>query len=254
MAVSALGGRTVLVAASAPLVARLTGALNDRGATVVPCATVRLTPPADLSALDATIRRWPSYDWVVFTSARAVDAVVDQARALRIDLSRFRGKIAAVGPATRARLRSAGLQVHAVPDEFLTDAIPDALGKVHGMKILLPRSRLARKSLGAELRRRGADVTEVDAYDAIPASPDLNAIRKAPRIDFVVITSASAARNLVAVLPKDLQDRVRTEAETACIGPVAADEARALGFRVTVVAAEHTVRGIVDSLASGAHE
>ena len=147
-----------------------------------------------------------------------------------------------------------GLPVHVVPNEFLTDAIPDALGDVRDLRILLPRSSLARKSLGAELRRRGAKVTEVDAYDTVPTSPDLDAIRKAHRIDYVVITSASAVRNLVTLLPKDLQDRVRTEAETACIGPVTADEARALGFRVTVVAAEHTVRGLVDSLASGAHE
>jgi uroporphyrinogen-III synthase len=254
MAALALGGRTVLVAASAPILARLAGALSDHGATVVPCATVRLTPPPDSSALDESIRRWPSYDWVVFTSARAADAVVRRARMLRVDLSRYAGRVAAVGPATKASVLATGLPVHVVPDEFLTDAIPDSLGDVRGMKVLLPRSRLARKSLGAELRRRGADVTEVDAYDAVPASPDLNAIRRAPRIDYVVVTSASAVRNLVTLLPKDLQDRVRTEAETACIGPVTADEARALGFRVTVVATEHTVRGLVDSLARGAHE
>lgn len=254
MDVETLKGQTVLVAASAPLVERLTRALSDRGATVVPCATVRIAPPADASALEDAIRRWPSFDWVVFTSARAVDAVVDRARSLPVDLSRFAGRIAAIGPATKAKLLAAGLPVHAVPGEFLTDAIPDALGSVDGMRILLPRSRLARKSLGAELRRRGADVTEVDAYDATPASPDLDAIRKAPRIDFLVITSASAVRNLAAILPKDLQDRVRMEAETACIGPVTANEARALGFRVTVVAAEHTVRGLVDRLAGGVHE
>jgi uroporphyrinogen-III synthase len=252
MAPGPLGGRTVLVAASDPIVARLAGALRDRGASVVPFPTIRLTPPADPSSLDDAIRRWSSYDWVAFTSSRAVDAVVDRARALGIDLSQSPGRIAAVGPVTRARLLAAGLPVHAVPDEFLTDAIPDVLGEVRGRQILLPRSRLARKSLGAELRRRGAEVTEVDAYDAVPASPDLNAIREAPRIDYVVITSASAARNLVALLPEDLQNRVRA-AETACIGPVTADEARGLGFRVTVVAAEHTVRGLLDTLAGGTH-
>ncbi|HYY47225.1 MAG TPA: uroporphyrinogen-III synthase [Thermoplasmata archaeon] len=249
MAVRGLEGRTVLVAGSAPLVARLTRALRDQGATVVPCPTVRLAPPSDPSALDAAIRRWSSNDWVVFTSARAVDAIVDRARALQVDLSRFHGKIAAVGPATRARLEAARLPVHAMPDEFLTDAIPDAVGDVCGMQILLPRSRLARKSLAEELRGRGANVTEVEAYDALPASPDLDAIRATPRFDFVVLTSASAARNLVALLTNDLQDRVRTEAEAVCIGPVTADEAHRLGFRVTIVAREHTVRGLVESLA-----
>jgi uroporphyrinogen-III synthase len=243
-----LDGHTVLVAASESRAKRLAQGLRDLGADAIPFPTVRITPPADVQVLDQAIRTWASYDWIVFTSTHGVDAVVDRARVLGIDLPLGAGRLAAVGPATRARLETAGLHVDSMPDEFLTDAIPDSLGDVRGRKVLLPRSRIATQGLASKLRARGASVVEVDAYDAVPAAPDLDRIRRASRIDFVVITSASAARNLLAVLPPDLRSRIRTEAEAACIGPVTAEAARDCGLRVTIVAKDHTVRGILESL------
>ncbi|MEK6988269.1 MAG: uroporphyrinogen-III synthase [Candidatus Thermoplasmatota archaeon] len=250
-----LVGRTFLVAASEDRTDRLVEALRAQGATAIPFPTVRLVPPADIAAMDRALLRWNTYDWIVFTSTHGVDAIVERARDLTVPLSRLQGRIAAVGPATKAALEAVGLPVHVVPDEFLTDAIPDALGDVCGKSILLPRSRIARKSLADELRSRGANVVEVDAYDAVPASPDLEPIRSKRRIDFVLFTSASAAQNFASLLPKDLLERVRSTAEAACIGPVAAEAARSLGFHVTVVAEEHTVPGLVESLSKvSAHE
>src|SRR5439155_21618151 len=123
------------------------------------------------------------------------------------------------------------------------------LGDVSGRTIPLPRSSIARKHLAAELRNRGATVIEADAYDAVPAAPDVDLVRKASRIDVVLLTSASAAAHLVELLPEDVRHRLIREAEAACIGPVTADAARALGFRIGPVARDHTVEGLIESLA-----
>jgi len=243
-----LRGRTFLVAASEDLVARLVQAVRERGGHAIPFPTVRVVPPADYADLDRGIRRWPTMEWVVFTSAHGVEAVVDRARTLRVDLSRFQGRVAAVGPATRAAAEAAGLRVSVVPHEFLTDAIAGALGDVRGKTVFLPRSRLARKGLADELRGRGATVFEADAYDAVPAAPDVGLVREAARIDVVLFTSASAVNDLMALLPHDLRDRLIREAEAACIGPVTAEAARAQGFRVGEVARAHTVPGLIESL------
>ncbi len=243
-----LDGRTVLVAASEERTEKIVNALRAEGATPIPFPTVRIVPPKDLAALDRALRAWHRYDWIVFTSTHGVESVVERARTLGLALRPVSGRIAAVGPATKAAVEAAGLPVHVVPEEFLTEAIPEALGDVSGQRILLPRSRIARKSLAKDLRARGAIVTEVDAYDAVLGSPDLEAVRRASRIDFVLFTSASAAQNVVALLPGGLLERLRSRAEAACIGPVAADAARNLGFRVTVVAEEHTVPGLLESL------
>ena len=243
-----LRGRTCVVAASEDRVQRLQGELESRGARVIPFPTVRLVPPKDLAALDQALLTWPTYDWIVFTSTHGVEAVVARARELRLDLLRLRGRIAAVGPATRKAAEAAGLPVHAVPEEFLTDRIADVLGDVRGCTVLLPRSKIARKSLAVDLRRRGALVVEVDAYEAEPASPDVDALASADRVDVILFTSASAAANFTALVPPEVLDRLKQEARVACIGPVTAEAARDLGFRVAAVAEEHTIPGLVESL------
>ncbi len=248
MAGSRLAGCRVLVAASEDRTDRLVAALRAEGAIPIPFSTVRVVPPNDLAALDRALGRWPDYDWVVFTSTHGVDAIVERLRFLRVPMPAIGPKVAAVGPATKAAAEAAGLPVHAMPDEFLTDAIPHALGDVSGLRILLPRSRIARKSLASDLRVRGAHVTEVDAYDAVAPPADPDALGDASAIDFVLFTSASAAQNLASVLPPILLDGLRTGAAAACIGPVTAEAARHLGFRVAVVADEHTIPGLVRSL------
>lgn len=242
-------GRTFLVAASEDLVDRLAQAVQEKGGNAIPFPTIRLVPPKDYADLDRSLRMWRIFDWVVFTSAHGVEGVVERARALGVDLSLFQGNVATVGPATRAAAEAAGLPVSVVPDEFLTDAVAGALGDVCGQTILLPRSRIARKSLADELRERGAKVIEADAYDAVPAAPDVGLVREAARIDVVLLTSASAANHLMGLLPQEVRDRLIKEAEAACIGPVTAEAARSLGFRICVVAREHTVPGLVESLA-----
>src|SRR3989442_1399474 len=164
-------GQTFLVATSEDLADKVARAVRERGGRAIPFPTIRLVPPADCESLARGLRLWRTLDWVVFTSAPGVEPVGDRSRALGVDLAGFRGKVAAVGPATKAAAEGAGLAVSLVPNEFLTDAIAGALGDVCGRTIFLPRSRIARKSLADDLRDRGAQVIEADAYGAIPAPP-----------------------------------------------------------------------------------
>ncbi|MGQ0796732.1 MAG: uroporphyrinogen-III synthase [Methanobacteriota archaeon] len=243
-----LAGKTVLVVASEERTVRLAEMLQARGALAIPFPTVRIVPPQDPGALDEAVRRWCAFDWVVFTSSNGVDAVVARAKALAIDLTAGSAKIAAVGPATKAAAESAGLAVRAMPEEYLTDEIASALGDVCGQSILLPRSALARRSLADELRARGASVRDVVAYDPTIAEPDLDRLRSAGRIDVIVFTSASAARNLAALLSEEDVRRLREEAEAACIGPITAEAVRELGFRIASVSGEHTVAGLIKAV------
>lgn len=215
---------------------------------MVPFPTVRIVPPKDLGPLDEALRSWASFDWIVFTSAHGVAAVADRARALHLDLRKTRCRIAAVGPVTRAALQGNGLPADIVPTEYLTDAIAGAMGDVSGKRVLLPRSRIARQSLPNALRALGAEVVQVDAYDAIaPEGPSGSALPRA--IDFVVLTSPSSAENLEAMLPEADFTRLIERTPAAAIGPVTAEAARSLGFRIAVIAQEHTIEGLVETLA-----
>lgn len=240
-------GRTFLVAASERVAGRLTERLREGGGIPIPFPTVRIEAPRDERPLDDAVRDWASFDWVVFTSANGVDAVATRARSLDVSLGGSGPRIAAVGPATREAAEAAGLSVSAMPERFLTDAIAETLGDLRGRKVLLPRSSEARKSLAEALRVRGANLVEVDAYSPAPAKEGAAAPAPSSRIDFLVFTSASVARHFADAISREELDRMR-RVPAACIGPVTAEAARALGFEVRVIAAEHSVAGLVRSL------
>jgi uroporphyrinogen-III synthase len=249
MKAGSLDGRTIVVASSEGRVASLVEAIEAQGGFAIPFPTVRLIPPPDSGPFEQALRKWASYDWVIFTSSAAVDAVSRAAARIGLDLRRLQGKIAVVGPATKAAVEAAGLPVDTMPAEFLTDSIASALGDVCGRSVFLPRSRIARKGLAEDLRGRGATVVEADAYDAASSTPDLSSLRTHARIDFVVFTSASTVRQFVSIVPTDVLERVRAESRVACIGPVTAEAASESGLRASVVASEHTIPGLVRALA-----
>lgn len=243
-----LSGRTILVTGSEDRVPVLSDALAQEGASVIRLPTVRIVPPKDFAPLDAALRGWGTFDWIVFTSAHGVDAVAERARHLHLNLRDTRARIAAVGPVTRAALHRSGLPADVMPPEYLTDEIVKVMGDVAGKTVLLPRSSISRQSLPEALRERGACVVQVSAYEAVPppASPD-GAVRS--KIDCVIFTSPSSAENLNGLVSEEEYARLLERTPAAAIGPVTAEAVRQLGFRVAIVAKEHTIDGLVQSLA-----
>ena len=97
--------------------------------------------------------------------------------------------------------------------------------------VLLPRADIGREVIADELRKQGADVTEVVAYRTVVAEPeregepDIYRMLLERRIDVVTFTSASAVRNFVRVLGAEpAADLLRTTV-VASIGPVTAEAA-----------------------------
>src|SRR2546428_2983157 len=119
-------GQTFLVATSEDLADKVARAVREKGGRAIPFPTIRLVPPADYENLDRGLRLWRTLDWVVFTSAHGVEAVLDRSRALGVDLAGFQGKVPALGPATKTAAEAARPAPPLGPDEILTDAIAGA--------------------------------------------------------------------------------------------------------------------------------
>jgi uroporphyrinogen III methyltransferase/synthase len=69
-----------------------------------------------------------AYDWLVFTSVNGVTAFFDMFFRRFQDMRDIGGaRIAAVGPATAAKLRELHLQVDLTPDEFTAKKSPRRL-------------------------------------------------------------------------------------------------------------------------------
>jgi uroporphyrinogen-III synthase len=122
--------------------------------------------------------------------------------------------------------------------ESLLDAFPPGPGRV-----LLPRAAVARDVLPAGLAERGYTVDVVEAYRTVIGRPSSEALGAAATASAVTFTSSSTVTNFLAVAG-DLP----VPPVVACIGPVTADTARAAGLTVDVVAAEHTIDGLVAAL------
>jgi uroporphyrinogen-III synthase len=247
--------------AQAPALAQRLAAL---GAVPVLFPTIEIAPLDDTAALDAALRRLAAFDWVVFTSANAVEAVSTRLAALGLSgqLGTGRPRLAAIGPATARALEARGAAAAALPDEYVAEALPASLGPVAGQRILLPQAELARDVLAADLTRRGALVEALPAYRTLPAAPDpagLAALRQG--VDALTFTSSSAVRNFVRLLAGGDQWAeagaaadgpslpALRRATVACIGPITAQTARSAGLPVAVVPAAYTLDGLVQALA-----
>jgi uroporphyrinogen III methyltransferase/synthase len=255
-----LFGRRVLVTRPRDQAVELVEKLESLGAEAVEAPMIRIAPPDDPGPLMAAAAAPDGFDWIVFTSANAVEsfmtALLDGAR----DIRALKGPLlCTVGTATAARLARYGLKVDLVPDEFRAEAVVDAIaqrGPVEGSRILLPRSNIGREVIGDRLRQLGANVVEVVAYDTElqdtqrPDDPDVYGMLLNGKLDAVTFTSASAVRNFVTIYGADQAVDLLANTVVAAIGPVTADAARELGIAVNVQPEQYTVAALVEALAA----
>src|SRR5436190_9814649 len=68
-----LTGRTILITRAAAQSADLRTRLENLGARVIECPTIQIVPPKTWKPVDDAIRKVSTYDWLLFTSANAVD-------------------------------------------------------------------------------------------------------------------------------------------------------------------------------------
>jgi uroporphyrinogen-III synthase len=223
----------------------LTDLLRAAGATVLEAPAIEILPAADTEPLDEAVADLceGGFDWVVFSSPRAVDAVCE-----RMDALGFRrgmsSMIAAVGPATAAALLEAGFHVHLVADPHTTDALAGQFPSGRG-RVLLPRADIAPAGMEAALEAKGWTPVRVVAYrTGLSATmPDeVETALAGARVDVVAFTSASTVRGFASLTP-------RRDAPAVAIGPVTARAAREEGFRVAAVGEPHTMEGVAAAVA-----
>lgn len=219
------------------------------GAHAVLFPTVEILPPLDPAPLEGVLHRLATFDWLVFTSANAVEALFGRLGTAPPPPPAA-PRIAAVGPATAAEIRRRGARVDFVPSTYLGAQLGRELPEVGGRRILVPQGDQAGTALIDALVGRGARVEAVEAYRTAP--PEQLAPQEladlAVGVDAAVFTSGSAIRHFFTLLGHDGARLALGGAVIACIGPVTSETARSLGLEVQVEPREHTVAGVVAAL------
>lgn len=209
---------------------------------------IEIQPIKNNAALERALARLDCYDWVVFTSVNAVDAVLDRQTSLMIkEMAGVR--FAAIGPKTADALRARGVRVDFVPDEYVAESILPGLGDVRGKWILLPRAEIARKALPEAIFEAGGIPHEIAVYMTLPARPDpegLAALRSG--VEVITLTSPSTVKNFIAITRQIGLDPLALPGnpQYACIGPITEEAARAEGLVNLVTASEYTTEGLIE--------
>ncbi|MGI8708814.1 MAG: uroporphyrinogen-III synthase [Actinomycetota bacterium] len=239
-------------------------AFEERGAKVVYFPTIEIQDPPSWEHLDLSIRKLAEglYSWVIFTSSNGVERFFQRLGRAELDARAFgRTKVAAVGSTTEKVLDEHGIRADFVPESFTGEALAETMGRGLG-RVLIPRAELAPREMLEILESAGFIPEEVVAYRTVVASRRATEARDiaAGGFDVVTFLSGSTATGFVGVFgpptvldlgPSDGSDSSDGSGRTvAAIGPKTAEVAADLGFRVDVVAPDHTAEGLIEALAA----
>jgi uroporphyrinogen-III synthase len=251
---SPLAGKTVVVTRGASHSAELAEALSGRGATVRLLPMISFAPPEDFAEVDAALGRLESFEWIVFTSANAVQAIEQRMDELALGFGTAGAipRVAAVGPATSLAAEKLGFSVEYVATNHSGAGLAAELEKeLKGRSVFLPRSDQASPDLPAALRRSGAVVTEVVAYRTVPPSEnDREKLKEVLKegVDGILFYSPSAVQNFLELLGRGRLDALQGRVVMVAIGPTTAGALSAAGVQRIAWAADTTTKAVIEAL------
>jgi uroporphyrinogen-III synthase len=259
-----LSGLRILVGRARHQASALSAGLRELGAQVIEIPFIEIRRPRSFAPLDLALNRLPEYDWLILTSVNGVEKLWKRICTLRISHDHLAHlKIAAIGPATRRATEDRGLKVDVVPKEYVAESVVKSLrSKVKGKRVLLARAKVARDVIPRELRKLGAQVDVVEAYETVipqTSRARLQTLLKSKRRpQIITFTSSSTARNFLELLYPTWRARPHPRSLTpvlqgihfASIGPVTSGTLRELGLEPDIEARQYTIPGLIAAIAA----
>jgi len=234
---------------------QLTRSLSELGADVIEIPTIKIVPPELKEDLVDAMLELNAYDWLVFTSPNGVTAFFEYFFRRFNDLRDIGGvRIAAIGPATAAKLKELHLQVDLMPDEALGSKIAEALNKyesVENLKICLLRAEKANRELPEALEEFGAIVDDIAVYKTVGETADPSgrvAEFTENGVDWITFTSGSTVEHFHARFDLPALVEKFPETKLASIGPETSRALKQLGLSPTVEAKMHTIDGLIETV------
>lgn len=247
-----LFGKTVIVTRARAQASVLTKKLEAQGAKVIEVPAIKIVPAKDYAPLDNAIKNLAQYKWLVFTSTNGVDYFFERLLQAKKDARALANiKLAAIGSATADALAARGLVADLIPSAYKAEELAEALAEEikAGDKILLARAKIAREVLPESLRKIGAQVDVVTAYETVADcenKEDLITTLANTADTVVTFTSSSTVTNLLEILGD--KKSLLQNAALAAIGPITAATMQNNGLTPTITADKYTIDGLMDSI------
>jgi uroporphyrinogen III methyltransferase/synthase len=251
-----LFGRRIVVTRAREQASGFMERLSQLGAECIQFPTIEVRPPESFEPMDSAIEQLSQYDWLLFTSVNGVKYFLQRLHTLGGDVRDLKGvKIGAIGPGTAGAWMEMGIRPDLVPEEYRAEAIVEGLGGIgiKGKKILIPRAVKAREILPLELRKMGAEVEVVPAYQTVRPDDDVEFVKgmlDRKEVHMVTFTSSSTVTNFVEMFgswKETLREKIASVA-SACIGPITAKTAEGYGFSVDLMPSEYTIDALTEEI------
>jgi len=252
-----LFGKTILITRAAGQSSKFSDRLQQEGATVIEMPALVITPPSTWEPLDNALSNISNFNWLILTSSNGVNYFFDRLTAKgkdSRDLAEL--KIAVVGKKTAASLKERSLEPDFIPPNFVADSlVANFPGNLEGSKILFPRVETGgRDVLVKELTEKGAEVTEVPAYESgcpTEIAPDALAALQQKTLDVITFASSKTVKNFCQLIESNRQQLPQNVLEGICIasiGPQTSESCHNLLGRVDVEAQEYTLDGLTEAI------
>lgn len=249
-----LFGKRVVVTRTREQASKLTRLLEENGAGVIEFPTIKIVPPKSFKELDRAIDNIADYDWVIFTSVNGVKYFLLRLAEKGKDIRELKGiRIGSIGPATAGELKSLGIIVDLIPEEYQAESLVDYFrkAKVKDKKILIPRARVAREVLPDRLKEMGATVDVVTAYETVKPEENVDEIKKLlseKKIDLITFTSSSTVTNFVEMFHKEEIKKLLKDVTIASIGPITAKQGEKFSLSSHIIPEKFTIESLVESI------
>ena len=250
-------GRKVVVTRAREQASDSAALLSSLGADVIQFPTIDIRPLDDYTELHVALDKLSSYGLAIFTSVNGVRHFWARMRLAGLDARAFAGlKVAAIGPATAEALEVHGIVPDFVPEKYVAESVVQGLTTLYGkslagLKILLPRAKVARDVLPQKLAEAGAVVDVLPVYETLPStrrSAEVLRLLESGELHCVTFGSSSTVENFLSLIPVETLKK-HPEVRFACIGPVTAATLEKAGLPCHIQPAEYTIPALVRELA-----
>jgi uroporphyrinogen-III synthase len=255
-----LSGCRVLVSRARKQAGALSSSLKELGCQVIEIPFIEIRKPTSFKPLDTVLHNLANYDWLILTSVNGVEALFERMAKWDLDRSSLKHlKIAAIGPATKKAIEKHGLTVTVTPKEYVAESVVASLHKrVKGKRVLLVRAKVARDVIPRELRKAGATVDVIEAYETVIPKQSKERLQKAlggnHKPHAITFTSSSTVKNFVGLLGlRSARAALKKSApnqgvHSASIGPVTSATLREFGLPVDIEAKRFDIPGLVAAI------
>jgi uroporphyrinogen-III synthase len=250
----------VLVSRAKKQAGSLSSTLKALGCQVIEIPFIEIRKPSSYTPLDSALSKLTTYDWLILTSVNGVEALFERMTKRKLHQSALAHlKIAAIGPATKKAIEKRGLTVSVTPKEYVAESVVASLHKrVKGKRVLLVRAKVARDVIPRELRKAGATVDVIEAYETVAPESSARRLRAVlaskRKPHAITFTSSSTVKNFVSLLGlRSARKALKKTApnhgvHSASIGPVTSATLREFGLPVNIEAKTFDIPGLVAAI------